>query len=157
MNNSCFSNNPDNEDLEDNIIDLDIFKGLTILAVDNDSSILFLITEIFETYGVKVITADNALKAFEVIEQHKLDLLISDITMPGESGHWLIRKVRTLTSLTTREIPAIAFTGNTEAKADKEAIASGFQTFIQKPWINELVIETTKLLKHYTKISYPGI
>jgi CheY-like chemotaxis protein len=141
------SNNSDNAHFEDDIRDLEMFKGLTILAVDDDHNILFLISEIFESYGIKVITVDNALEAFKVIEQYKLDLLISDITMPGKSGYWLIRKIRTLTSPRKREIPAIAFTANTEAKADKEAIASGFQTYIQKPWIDQLITETVNLLK----------
>ena len=147
MNNICLSNNSDNAHFEYDTTDLDMFKGLTILAVDDDPNILFLISEIFESYGIKVITVDNALEAFEVIKQDKPDLLISDITMPGKSGYWLIRKIRTLTSPGKRKIPAIAFTANIEAKAGKEAIASGFQTYIQKPWVDQLITETTKLLR----------
>jgi two-component system, OmpR family, response regulator len=148
MNNICVSNNFETTYFEDDTKDLDIFKGLTILAVDDDENILFFMTEIFEIYGINVMTASNALEALELIEQFHLDLLISDINIPGEDGYWLIRKVRTLTPPKKREIPAIAFTGKAESKSNNKALASGFQTYIQKPsHVEELVTETTKLLK----------
>ncbi|WP_375479267.1 response regulator [uncultured Nostoc sp.] len=145
MNNIRVSTNLAHANLKDNIKNLNSFKGSTILAVDDDLNILFLITEIFESCGIKVITADNALEAFEAIEQFQLDLLISDINMPGKSGYWLIQKVRTLTPPKKRKIPAIAFTGNTDAH--NEAIAFGYQTYIQKPRMGELVTETARLLR----------
>ena len=158
MNNICVSNNLGDAHFQDDARNLNIFKGLTILAVDDDQNMLFLITEIFEIYGIKVMTASNALEAFEVIKQCKLDLLISDINMPEEDGYWLIRKVRTLTLSEKREIPAIAFTGNTEDKAEKKALASGFQTYIQKPSdVEQLVTETAKLLQRSVKSSFVGI
>ncbi|QSJ18951.1 response regulator [Nostoc sp. UHCC 0702] len=154
MSKICVPNNFESTNFEDETRDLDIFKGLTILVVDDDDNMRFFISEIFEIYGSKVMVADNALEAFELIEQFQLDLLISDINMPGENGYWLIRKVRTLTSLKKREIPAIAFSGNPEAKAHKKALASGFQTYIQKPSkVEQLVAETIKLLKLSVKRS----
>jgi two-component system OmpR family response regulator len=153
MNNICMSNNFEDAHFEDDKRDLDIFKGLTILAVDDDCNMLFLISEIFASYGTKVMTASNALEAFEVIEKCQLDLLISDIAMVGEDGYWLIRKVRTLTPSEKREIPAIAFTGNAEA-THKKALAFGFQAYIQKPSdVEQLVTETAKLLKSSGKKS----
>ncbi len=128
--------------------DLDIFQGLTILVVDNSTDILFLITYIFESYGIQVITASNASAAFEIIKQYQVDLLIIDLAMLFENRYSLIQKVRSLTPLLTREIPAIAFTGSSEEKADKKAIASGFQTYIQKPSdLEQFITEVAKLLK----------
>ncbi|MEH2186601.1 MAG: response regulator [Nostoc sp.] len=128
--------------------DLDIFQGLTILVVDDSTDILFLITYIFESYGIQVITASNALAAFEIIKQYQVDLLIIDIDMPFENGYLLIQKVRSLTSRLTREIPAIAFTGSSEDKVDKKALASGFQTYIQKPSdLEQFITEVAKLLQ----------
>ncbi|MEH1797590.1 MAG: response regulator [Nostoc sp.] len=128
--------------------DLDIFQGLTILVVDDSTDILFLITYIFESYGIQVITASNALEAFEIIKQYQVDLLIIDIDMPFEKGYSLIQKVRSLTSLLTREIPAIAFTGSSEDKVDKKALASGFQSYMQKPSdLEQFITEVAKLLQ----------
>ncbi|WP_341527648.1 response regulator [Nostoc sp. UHCC 0302] len=148
MNNSYVPNNFDEISFEYNKRDLDIVKGLTIIAVDDDKDILVLITEIFEPYGIKVLTALSAISAFEIIKNFPVDLLISDIAMTEEDGYWLIQKVRSLASQQKREIPAVAFTGNTEYKARNKAFVSGFKTYIQKPSdVEQLVTEVAKLLK----------
>ncbi len=105
-------------------------------------------TQLLESYGIQVLTTCNALTGLEVIKQTPVDLLISDITMPSKDGYWLIQKIRSLQHPQTREIPAIAFTGNTEDKADKKALEFGFQAYIQKPSTAiELITEVAKLLK----------
>ena len=132
--------------------DLDIFQGLTILVVDDSTDILFLITYIFESYGIQVITASNALEAFEIIKQYQVDLLIIDIDMPFENRYSLIQKVRSLTSPLTREIPAIAFTDSSKDKVDKKALASGFQSYMQKPSdLEQFITEVAKLLQIFCK------
>ncbi|MBD2344751.1 response regulator [Anabaena subtropica] len=156
MNNIYVSNQSENVNLADDTEDLDIFPELTILVVDDDDNMRFLITEVFEIYGFKVMAATNALEAFELIEQFHLDLLISDINMPGENGYWLIQKIRKLTSPKKSEIPAIAFTANMEANAHNKALASGFQAYLQKPSkIEQILAEATKLLKGSVKLSFP--
>jgi len=81
MNNSYVPNNFDEISFEDNTRELDIVKGFTIIAVDDDKNILLLITEIFETYGIKVLTALSAMSAFKIIKNFPLDLLIRHITL----------------------------------------------------------------------------
>ncbi|WP_413173096.1 response regulator [Anabaena azotica] len=148
MNVSQVINRFNNANSEEDTIDLDILKGFTIIVVDSDKDIVCLITEILEIYGIHVLKAWSAKSAFEIIKQSPVDLLISDITMLEEDGYWLIQKVRTLTLLQKREIPAIAFTGNAEDKEKKKALDSGFQTYIEKPGgVEVLVTEIAKLLK----------
>ncbi|UKO96187.1 response regulator [Nostoc sp. UHCC 0870] len=148
---------PENFDIPNignDIIDLAILKGFTILAVDNDPDILVLITDILEAYGIQVLTALSAISALEMIKQFPVDLVISDINMPEKDGYWLIQKVRTLTPPHKREIPAIAFTGNAKDQADQKALESGFQTYLQKPsTLDKLVTEIAKLLQHSGKSS----
>ena len=128
-------------------IDIDIFQGMTIFVVDDTNDFLLLTTYILESYGFRVMTASNALEAFEVIKQFPVDLLISDIVMPIEDGYWLIHQIRSLTLPQKREIPAIAFSGCAEGKTRSKALASGFQTYLQKPCSqNQLITEVAKLL-----------
>ncbi|WP_320073131.1 response regulator [Nostoc sp. MG11] len=132
----------------DDRINIDIFQGVTILVVDDHQDMLLVMTRLLESYGIQVLTSSSALTGLEIIKQFNVDLLISDITMPVKDGYWLIQKIRSLQHPQTRKIPAIAFTGNTEEKADKKALASGFQAYIQKPSsATELIIEVAKLLK----------
>lgn len=110
-----------------------IFKGLTILVVDDDKNHLSLISYFLCRYGFNVMLADNASLAFELIQQHAVDLLISDIAMPEKDGYWLIQQVRLLPLSPIREIPAIALSGVSKGESYEKALTSGFQTYIQKP------------------------
>ncbi|ODH02972.1 hypothetical protein A4S05_21820 [Nostoc sp. KVJ20] len=120
--------------LSDQRIEIDIiFKGLTILVVDDDNNHLSLIRYLLCKYGINVMLADNASLAFELIQQNTVDLLISDIVMPGKDGYGLIQQVRSLPLSPMREIPAIALSGVSKGESYEKALASGFQTYIQKP------------------------
>ncbi|MDZ8109473.1 MAG: response regulator [Nostoc sp. DedQUE12a] len=124
-----------------------IFQGLTILVVDDDKNHLSLISYLFNKYGVHVMLADNASLAFELIQQHAVDILISDIAMPGKDGYWLIQQVRSLPVSPIKEIPAIALSGVSKEECYEKALASGFQTYIQKPSTpSYLMKEVAKLL-----------
>ncbi|WP_193200961.1 response regulator [Nostoc sp. MG11] len=132
----------------------DAFKGLTVLAVDDECNNLTLITFILETYGLQVMTADNAKSGFEAIKQYSVALLINDITMPKEDGYWLIKKIRSLTLPQKRDIPAIAITGNVGLKAREKALEAGFQIYMEKPFDSEqLITQAAKLLLNSFKNS----
>lgn len=127
--------------------DRDIFKGVTILVVDDTKDFLLLTAYILENYGFQVMTASNASDALSMIKQFRVELLISDIVMPIEDGYWLIHQIRSLTHPQKREIPAIAFSGCAEGKTRSKALASGFQAYLQKPCSQkQLIIEVAKLL-----------
>lgn len=124
------------------------FNGLTILVVDDHQDILFLITYILESYGIEILTASSASAAFKILQQSKVDLLISDIAMPEEDGYSLIQKVRLLTLEAIKEIPAIALTGYADKQTHEKALKSGFQICLNKPCSEEqLLTEIAKLLK----------
>ncbi len=124
-----------------------IFQERTILVVDDNEDILVLVTCILKSYGIRVITASSGLEAFEILKKIRVDLLISDIDMPGNSGYLLIKKIRMLASAKIREIPAIAFSERAENKAYKQALACGFQSYMKKPSNpTQLITEVAKLL-----------
>ncbi|MBD6619725.1 response regulator [Komarekiella sp. 'clone 1'] len=134
--------------------DINIFKGLRVLVVDDTKDILFLVTYLLESYGIQVMTANNASSALSLIKRFPVDLLISDLAMPWYDGYWLIQKIRQLTQLQNREIPAIAFSSSAEAKAREKALAAGFQTYIEKPsHLEQLITEVAKLLLRSGKSS----
>ncbi|MBD6620929.1 response regulator [Komarekiella sp. 'clone 1'] len=134
--------------------DINIFKGLTILVADDTQDNVFLTRYILKSYGIQVISASNASSAFALIKHESVDLLISDIDLPDESGYSLIHRVRSLMPLQTRDIPAIALSEKTHKQAHQQALTSGFQTYIQKPsnplsihkYKRLLIIEIAKLL-----------
>jgi len=66
----------------------------TILIVDDQVELRELAKEILVEYGYKVISADSAKHALELIETHPVDLLLSDVIMPDMDGYQLASKVR---------------------------------------------------------------
>lgn len=84
--------------------------GLQVLIVDSDPDSRYLLTMIFEGYGVETINATSALEAVEILKQLQPDLLISEIRLPKEDGYWLMQKVKALESAEQVQIPAIALT-----------------------------------------------
>lgn len=141
MSENSFETHPKQE-----IEDFNIFNGLIILLVDDNKDILELVTDILESYGIEVLTASSAWAAFEIIQQSKVDLLISDIAMPEEDGYSLIQKVRLLTPIQIKEIPAIAFTGDANEQTHEKALKFGFQICLNKPCSGRrLITEIAKL------------
>lgn len=81
------------------VTDPDInFKGLKVLAVDDDPQVLAVIENLLTHHGCHVLTADKGIEALELIDRHKddLDLVVLDIQMPGVSGAEVYRKLKVL-------------------------------------------------------------
>jgi CheY-like chemotaxis protein len=79
-------------------------------------------------------------EAIQAIREHRPDVLVSDIAMPGEDGYGLIAKVRSLENQDAQNIPAVAITAYAKDEDRKRALSSGFQIYLAKP------IELTELV-----------
>ncbi|QIR36656.1 response regulator [Tolypothrix sp. PCC 7910] len=107
--------------------------NLRVLLVDDNEDSLFLTTFILENQGFQVTTATSVTQALETIKGSKFDILISDIAMPEIDGYSLIRKIRNSTLSEQREMPAIALTALSSDESRSMALASGFQSYVNKP------------------------
>ena len=67
-----------------------------ILLVDDEIYLLDLMEEILSSNGYKVLRADNAEKALELLKSTSVDLMISDVIMPGMDGYQLSTEVEKL-------------------------------------------------------------
>lgn len=66
----------------------------TILVVDDELPLLNLCSEILNNYGYKVLTAESAKQALEILENESVDLLLSDVVMPVMNGYELVAIVK---------------------------------------------------------------
>jgi len=120
----------------DNVISLDglpSLKGLKVLVVDDDADTRELIGEVLRECGSEVITSPSAAEALVALEQHKPDILISDLGMPDEDGYSLISQIRALPSERGGQIPAAALTAYARAEDRMRVLRSGFQFHLPKP------------------------
>lgn len=107
-------------------------SGLAILVVDDEDDVRELMAHVLEASGAKVHLAAEPATALDVLAKHTIDLMISDIGMPGEDGYSLMRRVRALQG-EERKIPAIAVTAFTGMHARSRAFAAGFDLHVAKP------------------------
>ena len=66
----------------------------TILIVDDEPSLRELLEEILQTHGYKVVAADSAIAALAILKKQPVDLVISDVIMPGMDGYELSQRIR---------------------------------------------------------------
>jgi signal transduction histidine kinase/CheY-like chemotaxis protein len=107
--------------------------GLKVLVVDDEADTRELIREVLKECGSEVVTSRSAAEALEAIEQHKPDILISDLGMPDEDGYSLISKIRALPAEQGGQIPAAALTAYARAEDRMRVLRSGFQFHLPKP------------------------
>ena len=106
-------------------------QDLRVLVVEDDVDTQHLLVTLLEQLGARVTAAGSAAEAYCALERATFDLLLSDISMPGEDGYSLIRRIRAGSSQPA--IPAAALTANA-GNADKtRALAAGFHAHIAKP------------------------
>ncbi len=110
-----------------------VLRGLRVLVVDDDDDARKLVKAVLEECGSEVTTASNATEGLEVLKRVKLDVLISDIGMPGKDGYDLIREVRALPFGHGGNIPAAALTAFARAEDRRRAIHAGYSSHIAKP------------------------
>jgi len=108
-------------------------EGLKVLVVDDEADTRELIGEVLKGCGSEVIITRSAAEAFAALEQHKPDILISDLGMPDEDGYSLIEKIRALPSERGGDIPAAALTAYARAEDRMRVLRSGFQFHLPKP------------------------
>jgi CheY-like chemotaxis protein len=107
--------------------------GLHVLVVDDEPSVLRLLTRVLEQAGARVGTASSAGEALRTLVRTAPDLLLTDIRMPGEDGYHLIEQVRALPPERGGQTPAVAFTGFADADDHAFSLAAGFDAHLMKP------------------------
>ena len=108
-------------------------QGLKVLVVDDEADTRELIQEVLKECGSEVILSRSVAEALEALEEHKPDILISDLGMPDEDGYSLISKIRALPSDRGGHIPAAALTAYARAEDRMRVLRSGFQFHLPKP------------------------
>jgi CheY-like chemotaxis protein len=79
----------------------------TILCVDDNELSLSIRKVMLETHGYRVITSTDATNALDIFKQGGIDLVLTDLVMPGMDGTELVAQVKSLSPQT----PAILFSG----------------------------------------------
>jgi len=106
--------------------------GLPVLVVDDDGDARDLVSRVLADHGAEVRCAATVAQAVGLVRRSPPRVLISDIGMPGEDGHALIRQLREQ-GHPPHELYAIALTALARAEDRERALAAGYDSFFVKP------------------------
>lgn len=130
------------------------FNGLRLLVVDDNADNRDLFTVMFEQEGAKVTAVSSAREALKVLDDSKVDILVSDILMPDEDGYWLIRQIRSREPQRDSQILAIAVTAAARQEDRTHALLAGFDCHITKPVNVDALVTTVARLSGRIPSSY---
>ncbi len=114
-----------------------------VLVIDDDETMIHLISALLEEINCEVKTASNGLVAMKLLDEHGFDLVITDIIMPGMEGLELVRKV----SRSHPDVKIIAMSGyRASGHLDylKHAQEFGADQTFEKPFDVELFLNSVK-------------
>jgi CheY-like chemotaxis protein len=115
------------------IADAPHLHGVRVLVVDDMRYVREVVTEILERGGAIVTAVGNAEEALEVLQRERPTVLLSDLSMPGKGGYWLIGQVRALPPERGGTTPAAALTAYTGPEHRASVLRAGFQYHVAKP------------------------
>ena len=106
--------------------------GVRVLVVDDTPDGLGVVSVVLEQCGATVVGAPSADEAIRMIGRERIDVVVSDIAMPGHDGFWLVERLRQDVNEQTRRVVAIAVSGVVRDERSR-ILAAGFDDFFQKP------------------------
>lgn len=102
-----------------------------ILVVDDDPDVLKLVSRVLTASDHTVFTANNAIKAMDLLNATMFDLVISDARMPHFSGFELVSAIRNNKKFQGMAVAML--TGLRERKDIEKALRAGVDEYIVKP------------------------
>lgn len=109
----------------------------TILIIDDEKSLLDLLTVVFKKEGYAVRSAQTAAAGFEALAKEGIDLVVTDIKMPGADGMDVLRYARE----NLPDLPVILITAYGSIAQAVEALKAGALDYVVKPFdVEELKI-----------------
>jgi signal transduction histidine kinase/ligand-binding sensor domain-containing protein/DNA-binding response OmpR family regulator len=127
------------------------FHTTTLLVVEDNEELLQLMVHLLSK-EYNILTAENGKEAIVVIENEKVELIISDIMMPEMDGIALCRFVKE--NIEYSHIPIILLTAKNKEQDKAEAYESGADAFISKPFnLSVLYARIQNLLKNRERMA----
>ncbi|HLU69974.1 MAG TPA: response regulator, partial [Fibrobacteria bacterium] len=120
-------------------------KGETVLVVEDELMILEVAVEVLEGLGYHVLSTTSPVEALDIVERHdgRIDLLLTDVIMPGMNGRDLALRVRELRP----DIHVLYTSGYTANVILTRGLVDQGDAFVQKPFsTNELALRVRALI-----------
>ncbi len=115
-----------------------------ILVVEDDKNLQKLMEAVLKQNGYQVLCAANGEEALELLDQHHIDLMISDIMMPEMDGYELTDSLRKA----DYQLPILMVTAKESMEDKKKGFMSGTDDYMVKPIdMDEMLLRVAALLR----------
>ena len=115
-----------------------------ILVIDDDHLVVKTIGKLLKMEGYFVITSESGKEALSIIEKEEIDLIISDIRMPGIDGLNVCKKLKT--DVMTQHIKIIILSGHLDKDNIDLAFNYGADKIFSKPILYDVIEEEIEIL-----------
>ncbi len=106
-----------------------MINSVYVLVVDDNLSNVRTLTDILDVKGFEVQSAESGAEALEVLREHPVDILLTDVKMPGMNGLELFRETRKLNP----GLITIFMTAYSADELIQQGMAEGVKTVLDKP------------------------
>ncbi len=121
----------------------------TVLIVDDEKNYPLILAAVLEEEGFETMTANSGHEAIEILKNSDVDLVLTDMKMPGMDGIELLENVKAKDP----ELPVIMMTAYGTVEKAVEAMQKGAYNYIMKPFENDsLVIYVKKAVAVYQMV-----
>jgi signal transduction histidine kinase len=117
--------------------------GETVLVVEDEAVVRDMIIEVLEEQGYRTLQAHDGFSGLDVLNSSaQIDLLITDVGLPGLNGRQLADQART----TRPDLPVLLMTGYAENLASAAGILAHGMTMITKPFTVDAIVQRVRTL-----------
>ena len=113
---------------------------ITVLVVDDEPSNLASLQKIFEREQMRVLVADGAKPALDLLRTHRVQVVLTDLMMPGTSGLELLKAVKELAP--DAEVVVMTAYGTVETAV--QAMREGAYDFVEKPLKRMTIVKSVR-------------
>lgn len=121
-----------------------------ILIVEDDFSLKRLFSRTLQKNNYQTFEANCAEEALEILEQESIDLIVTDVMMPGMNGFEFTKEIREA----QMDLPILIITAKSDIMDKQTGFLAGADDYMVKPIdINELVLRVNALLRRAKSVS----
>jgi len=118
----------------------------TVLLVDDDKKLTFILAAHLRTNGYEVLEADNGRDGLELARRHQPDVIVMDVSMPVMDGLEATRLLKNEPS--TENIPVIMLTGKSRTQDVVVGLEAGASEYVRKPFdVSELLARIRTMMR----------
>ncbi|MBA3005636.1 MAG: sigma-54 dependent transcriptional regulator [Proteobacteria bacterium] len=121
----------------------------SILIVDDEPNYLVILSELLRDEGYEIFTAPGGAQGLVLIQNVDLDMVITDMQMPGMDGLQLLGAIKKINS----DLPVVMITAFAQVDKAVAAMQAGAFNYLAKPFSNdELIVTINKAVHHYSLV-----